>query len=141
MTMLIRQKNINNPFEYMERMLSENPRFVGNENPNSLALDIQENDDGFTIIADVPGINPDNIDIRIHDNVLTIKGEFDQEEVQEGQRLLVRERRSGSFSRSVKFPIPVNGEESTAHYDNGVLNLNLPKIAEAKPHVIQVKTK
>lgn len=141
MTMLIRQKNINNPFEYMERMLSENPRFAGNENPNSLALDIQENDDGFTIIADVPGINPDNIDIRIHDNVLTIKGEFDQEEIQEGQRLLVRERRSGSFSRSVKFPIPVNGEESTAHYDNGVLNLNLPKIAEAKPHVIQVKTK
>ncbi|MCB8944827.1 MAG: Hsp20/alpha crystallin family protein [Ardenticatenaceae bacterium] len=104
-----------------------------------LALDVAENDQAYTIKASVPGVNPDDIDITLSDNVLTIKGEFKEEKNVEEEKYHLRERRFGSFGRSLTLPVAVNAEAVEANYDNGVLTLTVPKAEEVKPKRITIK--
>jgi HSP20 family protein len=104
-----------------------------------LAVDVVENEDGFIVKASVPGINPEDVEITFEDNVLTIKGEIVEEEEKEEENYHIRERRSGHFARSLRFPVDVNAEEVEATYSNGVLALNIPKVEEVKPKRIEVK--
>ena len=104
-----------------------------------LALDVTEKDDVYTVKASVPGLEPDDIEITLEDNTLTIKGEFEREEEAENERYHLRERRSGSFSRTVNFPILVNAEAVEANYEQGVLTLTVPKAEEVKPKRIAIK--
>jgi HSP20 family protein len=104
----------------------------------NLALDAVENDDAFVISASLPGIGPDDIDVTLEDNVLTIKAETNADEtVKEGDYRL-RERRFGAFSRSVRLPGDVDAEGVEASYEHGVLNLVVPKAETAKPKKISV---
>ena len=66
----------------------------------SLPLDVTENEDGYVVKASVPGVNADNLDVVLEDNVLTIKAEVSEEELTENEQVHIRERRTGSFSRS-----------------------------------------
>ena len=103
----------------------------------SWALDVAETEE--KVKASVPGINPDDLDITLTDNVLTIKGEIaESEELVDGQWLL-QERRSGSFQRSITLSTPVDANAIEATYVDGVLNLNVPKVEEVKPKRIEVK--
>ncbi len=104
-----------------------------------LALDVAENDDAFIVTASVPGIKPEDIDITIRDNVLTIKGEYNSDETINEESYHIRERRSGSFGRSISLPSNVNSEDVEANYENGVLTLTVPKAEEVKPRRIEVK--
>lgn len=106
-----------------------------------LALDVAENEDGYTVKASVPGINPDDLDITLEDNVLTIKGEVQNDEEIEEEKYHIRERRYGSFSRSIKFPVLVQSDNIAASYDKGVLTLDVPKAEEVKPKRISITTK
>jgi HSP20 family protein len=97
---------------------------------NNLALDIDESNHAYTVRASVPGIKPEDISISINDNILTIQGETESESEhteQNGTRVIMRERRVGRFSRSVRLQEPVSVEEVEAEYENGVLTLSLPK--------------
>ena len=105
----------------------------------NLALDLYENEDEFMIEAAVPGINPEDLDINITDNVLTIQGEFTQEEAEEDKRWHLRERHFGSFTRRVRFPVQVNAEDVSAEYTNGILKLTVAKAEEVKPKRIAIK--
>ena len=108
---------------------------------NALALDIAESEDSLTVEASLPGINPDDVEISVHDGVLTIKAEVEHEEEQEEEgKYYLRERRSGSFHRAVRLPLEVNAEAAEATFNNGLLTLTLPKVEEAKPKKITVKT-
>ncbi|MCB8982114.1 MAG: Hsp20/alpha crystallin family protein, partial [Ardenticatenaceae bacterium] len=102
-------------------------------------LDVTENDDTFTVKAAVPGMNPDDLDITISDNVLTIKGETHSEETKEDEKVHLQERRLGSFMRSISLPTPVESDNVDATYENGVLTLSIPKAAEVKPKRISIK--
>jgi HSP20 family protein len=104
-----------------------------------LALDVIENEDGYTIKASVPGIDPDDLEITLEDNVLTVKGEVENNEEIEKEQYHLRERRYGSFSRRIKFPVLVNGDAVAAGYDKGVLTLDIPKAEEVKPKRITIK--
>jgi len=104
-----------------------------------LALDVSENDENYTVHASVPGINPDDLDISFTENTLTIKGETKDERVEEKEKWHLRERRSGSFMRSISLPTMVNAEAIDAQFDNGVLTLTLPKAEEVKPRRIAIK--
>jgi HSP20 family protein len=105
-----------------------------------LAVDVVENKDEFIIKASVPGINPDDLEISYTDDTLTIKGEIKSEnEVKENQYHL-RERRYGSFTRSLNLPTKVKGDAIDASCQNGVLTLRLPKAEEVKPKRIAIKT-
>jgi HSP20 family protein len=105
----------------------------------SLALDVAEKDDVFTIKASLPGISPDQLNVTLEDNVLTVQGELKEDETIEEETYHIRERRFGSFSRSLRFPVPVNAKDINATYQNGVLTLTVPKAEEVKPKRIEVK--
>jgi|SRR5579859_52806 len=106
-----------------------------------LAVDMFETDDHLVVRASVPGIKPENLDITVQGETLTIKGELkeEQEEKQQG-RYHVRERRQGAFSRTLTLPFPIQSDKVEATFDNGVLTLTLPKAEELKPRSIKVQT-
>lgn len=104
-----------------------------------LALDVIENPDEFLVKASIPGINPDDLDITFSNNTLTIKGEIKEDKEFEQAQYHVRERRYGSFSRSISLPAGIQSDQITADYENGVLKLHLPKAEEVKPKRIQIK--
>ncbi len=104
-------------------------------------LDVMENKDAYEVKASLPGINPDDLEITYNNNTLTIRGEVQEEKEdkdKEGHYHL-RERRYGSFSRSIYLPTPINSGKINANYDSGVLTLELPKAEEAKPKRIPVR--
>ncbi len=103
-------------------------------------LDVMENQDSYEVKASLPGINPDDLDITYTNNTVTIRGEVkeEKEKTDKEQRYHVRERRYGSFSRSVYLPTPINANAIKADYEAGVLHLEMPKAEEARPKRIQV---
>jgi HSP20 family protein len=103
-----------------------------------LALDVAETDDEFLVKASLPGINADDLDITYTANVLTIKGDTKEEKEVDEKRYHLRERRYGSFCRSVSLPSSVKPDKIEASYDAGVLTLHLPKAEEVKPKRIPV---
>jgi HSP20 family protein len=102
------------------------------------AVDIHETENELVLKADLPGIDEKDLDIRVENNMLTIRGErkFEQE-VKEDNYLRV-ERSYGSFSRSFSLPNTVNTEAIDAEYKNGVLRVLMPKRAESKPKQVKV---
>ncbi len=105
----------------------------------SLALDVAEKDDAFVVKASLPGVNPDDVDITLADNVLTIRGETKQDQEIKQENYHLRERRFGTFMRSVTLPNAVDADKIEAVNENGVLTLNLPKAESVKPRKIEVK--
>jgi HSP20 family protein len=105
-----------------------------------LALDVIENEDEYLVRASLPGLNPDDLEITYINNALTIKGEVKGENEVKESRYHLRERRYGSFARSILLPSNVSAEKIEAKYENGVLTLKLPKAEEAKPKKIDVKS-
>ena len=102
------------------------------------AVDVYEDEHNVTLKVQVPGIDEKDIDIRIENNTLTLHGErkFEKEEKEENFRRV--ESSYGSFTRSFTLPQTVDAEKVTADYSKGVLKINLPKKAEAKPKQIKV---
>jgi HSP20 family protein len=106
-----------------------------------LALDVEAKNDEFIVRANVPGLKPEDLNIEILDNTVTVRGEFKDEKKDEGKNYLMMERRYGQFSRSVTLPAPVVANKAEATVENGILTLRLPKADEAKPKAITVKAK
>lgn len=104
------------------------------------AVDMYETDDQIVVKAALPGMKPEDIDVKIVGNTLTIKGEVKQEQEHKGRQYIRRERRYGSFSRVLSIP-DVDADRVKAEFENGVLTLQLPKPESAKPRVIEVKAK
>jgi HSP20 family protein len=102
------------------------------------AVDVYEDEHTVTLKIEVPGIDEKDIDIRLENNTLTVHGErkIAKEEKEENYRRV--ERQYGSFTRNFTLPTTVDSEKVSATYDKGVLNIALPKKAEAKPKQIKV---
>jgi HSP20 family protein len=102
-------------------------------------VDVYEDEHNITLKIEVPGIDEKDIDVQIENNTLTVHGErkFEKEEKEENYRRV--ERQYGSFTRSFTLPNTVDAEQVQAHYDKGVLKIQLAKKAEAKPKQIKVK--
>ena len=101
-------------------------------------VDIYEDEQNVTLKVEVPGLDPKDVDVRVENNTLTIKGErkFEKEEKEENYRRV--ERQYGSFTRTFTLPTTVDAEKVSADYDKGVLKIKLAKKAEAKPKQIKV---
>jgi HSP20 family protein len=102
------------------------------------AVDVYEDEHNVTLKIEVPGIDEKDIDIRVENNLLTVHGErkIEKEEKEENYRRV--ERQYGSFTRTFTLPNTVDTDNVQASYDKGVLKINLPKKAEAKPKQIKV---
>lgn len=129
-------------FDEMDRMFSE--PFYGrrwdNERANNwgLPLDVSEHEDKYIVRASIPGIDPDNIDLSINDNMLTIRGNMSQSTDDEKENYVLRERRTGNFTRSVTFPTAIDAGAASADCEHGVLTIKLPKAATARPRRISI---
>ena len=101
-------------------------------------VDVYEDEHSITLKIEVPGIEEKDIDVRIENNTLTVHGErkFEKEEKEENFRRV--ERQYGSFTRSFTLPTTVDADKVQAHYDKGILKVQLAKKAEAKPKQIKV---
>jgi HSP20 family protein len=121
----------------MTRLMSE-PR---SGRPWSPAVDILEDDHSLTLKADIPEVNPENIDVRVENNTLTIKGsrKFEKDEKVKGWHRI--ERSYGDFVRSFALPNTLDTEKVAADYKNGVLTITLPRKESAKPKSVKVAIK
>jgi len=102
------------------------------------AVDIFETENELVLKADLPDVNEKDLDIRVENNMLTIRGERKFEQEVKEENYLRIERTYGSFSRSFSLPNTVNTEGIKAEYKNGVLTVQLPKRAESKPKQVKV---
>lgn len=103
------------------------------------ALDVFEDKDDVVIKAELPGIDKENIEVNLTDNMLTIKGEKKKEEEVKEENYYRCERSYGSFVRSVELPKAVHADKVKASFKNGILEVRVPKTEEAKAKEIKVK--
>ena len=120
------------------------PQETGSENLTAgafvPAVDIYEDAQKLALTFEVPGIKPDDVDIRVENNTLTVKGERTLSTEQKEENFRRIERRFGSFVRSFTLPQTVDTEQVSAHGENGVLVVELPKKAAAQPKQIKVNS-
>ena len=127
--------------EQLSRAFGEMPERTGEESNLTAwapAVDIYETENELVIKADLPEVNPQDLDIRVENNILTIRGERKFEKKVNEQNYLRIERAYGSFTRSFSLANSVKSEEIKAEYENGALSLHVPKREEAKPKQIKV---
>jgi HSP20 family protein len=101
-------------------------------------IDVVADNDAFTIKALLPGIKPDDLDIQIVNEIVTISGELSADR-EEGANYLLAEIPGGKFHRVITLPVPLNAAGVEASLENGVMTLVIPKAEEAKPRTIKVK--
>jgi len=137
-----------NPFRELDEMLTPLRLFQDSVNrifsegaatrPWTPSVDIKETENEITLIADVPGVDQKDLEIKIEDGTLTLKGERKFEEEKKGEGYHRIERGYGSFVRCFSIPDSVDPEKVKASYKNGVLTVHLPKKEVAKPRTVKV---
>jgi HSP20 family protein len=115
--------------------------FRGDYGVMGLPLDMYQTADDVVVKATLPGVKPEEVDISITGDTLTIKGEHKEEQEVKEEDYIHKERRYGTFSRSVALPVQVKSDKAEAVFENGILTLTLPKAEEVKPKQIKVKAK
>ncbi len=131
------------PFGEMLRMQREVDRLFGRLGPGQTGggesvgvswaprIDVRTTDEDLVVHAELPGLSRDDIDVAVTDGVLTIKGERKSESEREDEGWVIRERSSGTFERSLVLPEGIDPASVTADYVDGVLEVRVPKAAEA----------
>lgn len=112
---------------------------MGLERPFRPAVDVVREDGNMIVRADIPGMTADDVRIEIEDDILTVSGEHEAEHEEEGQRFIRRERRYGSFSRSLALPAGVDPKEIKAHTHDGLLEVTVPMPEEKRHEAITIK--
>ncbi len=125
----------------IDRLFEDNLRGARPATAHALPVDIYETDQAYILSTALPGVSPEEINVSLNDDVLTISGEVKQPtfEEQDKARALRFERAYGKFSRSLRLAQPIDSESIEAAYENGVLKLTLPKAPQAQPRVIPVR--
>ena len=121
-----------------QQSVSGTGQLLSNLRPESIPLDVVEQDDAFEVRAAVPGVKPDDVEVTVQGERVTIRAEARASEERRGDNWLLREHRAGTLQRTVALPIPVSSERAEARIENGVLTLRLPKLQESRPRRISV---
>jgi HSP20 family protein len=127
--------------EAMNQLLEESFVAPGNTRQGQgfvPALDLSETEEGYTVEVAVPGLNPEDLQITVENNVLTIKGEVRHQSDQKKRNFHRVERRFGSFQRTIALPSTVKADAINASLAGGILKLDIPKAEEVKPRRITV---
>lgn len=111
----------------------KNPRF-------RLPLDVFEQEETYTVVASLPGVSVEDIDINLEDDILSIQANLPEFAAGEGAQTLWRERLHGQFHRQIRLPAPIQLEAVTAEYGDGLLRLTLPKAESARAQQIPVRS-
>jgi HSP20 family protein len=128
------------PYSIARELLNWDPFFTARPaSAFSPAFEVKETNEAFVLKADLPGVEEKDLDIAVHNGVLTVSGSRQAEERKEGESFVLYERQYGSFSRSFALPDMADGDRIEAQLTNGVLQLTIAKRAEAKPRKIAIK--
>ncbi len=103
-------------------------------------VNILTSENDVIVTSEIPGVNPDEIDILITGDTLTIKGKRSETELKSGQAWQRRERSTGSFFRTIQLPFAVENQKVEADYSKGILKISLPRAESERPRKISVKT-
>lgn len=122
------------PFDEMDRMLNT---FGGRWRGGMMPLDAFEKEGMYTLRFDIPGVDPDSVDLTVEGSLLTVTVERPREET-EGATWLLRERPSGTHRREVRLGDRLDTSKVEAGYENGVLTVSIPMRAEARPHKVSI---
>jgi HSP20 family protein len=152
MTLMKRQQNLWDPFDFVRDLQDEMGRFLSFspirrdggglwERSFEPDIEIRDETDHLLVRADLPGIKKEELDISVAGDLLTLKGERKRESETKGKNYFYSERFYGAFSRTIKLPAEVDPDKVKATYREGVLELNLPKVENAKPKQIKVEMK
>ncbi|HUJ56960.1 MAG TPA: Hsp20/alpha crystallin family protein [Kofleriaceae bacterium] len=128
------------PYSLARELLGWDPFF--SDRPASAfapTFEVKETIDSFVVKADVPGVDEANLDVAVHNGVLTVSGHRDAEQRKDGENYALYERQYGSFTRSFALPDTADGERIDAKLEQGVLVLTIAKRVEAKPRKIAIK--
>jgi len=131
------------PFEEMDKFFSNVPAAMRGDSESGFvpAVDMYEDKDNVIVEAQLAGIDPENIDISVENDVLQIKGESEKKNEVDDKNYYRKEIRRGSFYRSIPLPAQVEGEKASAECDEGVLKISIPKAPETKPKKIKIESK
>lgn len=124
--------------EEMERMLEEPFFRPVRERVGLIPLDMYETDNDLVVKASLPGFRPEDIQVNLTGNTLSIRGERKEEREAKEENYYRREMRRGRFHREVTLPFAVQPDQAQANYENGVLTLRLPKAAEVRGKEIKI---
>ena len=133
MAIMIRPRNWFDDFERI--MDSDSAHF------HSVASDVYETDDDVVVEMSLPGVKPEELNIQITGDTLTISGERKSVEEDKKKEYYQKQIRYGSFAQSVALPTNIKADAADAHFEHGVLKIVIPKAEEAKPKKIEVKVK
>ncbi len=125
------------PFPHRHSMPRRWMRMADESIEHRLAANVRDEEEAFALTALVPGLKADDLTINILEDVVTIEGEFKQDE----NEYLLRELPSGKFHRSLRLPTAVNADKAEAKITDGVLTLRLPKAESARPKKIKIAAK
>jgi HSP20 family protein len=145
---MYRRYRVVNPWREMNRLQRDMTRLFEDYYPNTRvrrapsypALNVWNNEDGLIVTAEVPGISSEDIEITVVGDTLTLSGTRKPDEMTEDGRYHRQERGYGNFHRSVEMPYPINISKVDATFQNGILNVKLPRAEEVKPRKIKVKS-
>lgn len=124
---------------FFSQLLGEGQIQRPGSNLLSVPLDVIEDEGKVTIKAAVPGINPEELEVTIENNILTIKGEHKAEEVSETAKVFRSENTYGMYSRSIKLSPQLNQEAINATFKNGFVTITIPKVEEEKPKTLRIQ--
>ncbi len=141
---LIRLEPFTDMRQMIERALDDEIRpslWRGLAGTTHMPMDMYQTNDEVVVKATIPGVKPEDVDITITGDTLTIKAESKTEEETQKADYIHRERRYGSSTRTVSLPHDIKTDNADASFENGVLSISIPKAKEVKPKQIKVKTK
>ena len=113
-------------------------RTIGSGSEVTPPIDVHETADDIVVTASLPGMRSDDVEITMTGQTLTLRGEFTADERVSREQYLYRERRVGSFSRTLQLPVRVQGDNAEATFVDGILTLRIPKAEEVKPRQIRI---
>ena len=131
------------PFRDLMGVEEEFVRLMGraaSRNPWVPALDVRETEDRFEVTVDLPGMDPEKVNVTFEDGMLTITGQREFSNEDRGAQYHRIERSFGTFARSIRLPRTADVDKIEASFDKGVLSVSVPKVEAAKPRQIEVRT-
>jgi HSP20 family protein len=115
-------------------------QLLSNLRPDAIPIDLIEHDDSFEVRAAVPGVRPDDVEVTVQGERVTVRAELRSSDEQRGDNWLMREQRAGTMQRSITLPSPVSSDKAEARIDQGILSLRLPKVQGDQVRRISVTT-
>jgi HSP20 family protein len=125
---------------WLQQSISGTGQMLSNLRPDSIPIDLVEHDDSFEIRAALPGVKPEDVEVTVQGERVTVRAEVRGGEERRGDNWLMREHRYGAMQRSITLPTPVGSDRTEAHLEHGVLTLRLPKLQGAQARRIAVST-